>query len=68
MNASVCIQGPVSGDAVMVQLHSFTSDCPWIAPCPVCGAVCQVRVDSTADRLIVDVDYACKRKHAQKGS
>lgn len=54
------------------QLQRVVQDCPWIAPCPFCGAVCQVTVESGTSEndksMAIKVDYACARKHPPKAS
>jgi len=42
-------------------------ECPWISPCPTCGALCCLTVEnSQVTGLSLSVDYACQRKHAPK--
>lgn len=48
---------------IMTHTYQFCKLCPWIAPCPVCGAQCRVSVKSSVSGLAIDVDYTCQRKH-----
>jgi hypothetical protein len=51
---------------IMEGLYRYYKNCPWIQPCPVCGAVCVLTVESESKSdptLRITVDYACLRKH-----
>lgn len=61
------LRDPQGRCLIMSETYQFTKVCPWIAPCPVCGAQCQVTVKSSVTGLAIDVDYTCQRKHEPHG-
>lgn len=57
------LRDPQGRCLIMEPTYQTRMQCPWIAPCPVCGAQCEVRIGSSATDLSVEVDYTCQRKH-----